>query len=288
MKEFVIVAPHYTPHSMGVATLHKMCHTINKMGGKASMIFMETISVVSCQNEGWTNADWNTPVVKEEDLERVRQEAYVVYPEVVTGNPLGAVNVVRYMGNKEGFCNGGRLMEACENDFFITHSKSIKADADYVLFNAMINPVFFTEMPLPPMQRSMDATYIGKGSLYGDVRVQPHTVLIMRNWPINQEQLAIFLRNTRYVYTWDSWSATNVDAVLCGAVPYYLRYEPWTEAEIDGGELGVMPRVDATRKFNLERFNDERNDMIKKIRGLMASWDQRVADMMQAVAKHFC
>jgi hypothetical protein len=284
MLKIILVVPPYIEHSNGIKSLHKIAHTINMVGGDARLIFL--YGGIVCGGKEWTNPLWNTPRLCEGD-KHLTQTEIVVYPEIISGNPLCASKVVRYLGNKDGLLTG-KKMNAKPRDFLLAHSKVIEPNAHCVLFNAGFNPIFSRRDILPSSERNLDATYIGKGYLYGECSVRRDTILIERQWPSGQEQLAYLLRLTRYFYTWDSWTATNVEAALCGAIPIFLRYEPWTEAEIDGSEIGEIPRLDAQNpEFDALKFQEGRRKLIENINWLDATWDNRVKAFVGQVTAHF-
>jgi hypothetical protein len=307
MRDFIIVTPRYASNSNGIKTLHKICHTINILGGSSKLAFIdsndpksETVSL--CDNGvlrycgdtpdydtlhvPLTNPEWNTPLLDELDRPLIA-DSYVLYPEVMTGNPLNGKRVIRYFGNREGFCNG-KMIGIGDNDFLLAHSITVRKNAHCILFNSEINPAFHDRGALPPLQRPVDATYVGKGHMYGDVEVIKNTVHIGRSVPEGQDNLAKFLRNTRIFYTWDSWSCINVEAVLCGAIPFFLRYDPWTEEDLDGSEIGHIPRLDKNNStYDAVKFEEERRQMRVKIDTLAASWERRVREVMNMVEQHF-
>jgi hypothetical protein len=285
---FVIVAPPYTQSSNGIKTMHKICHTINQVGGDARLLFLN--GGIQCGSSEHVNPVLNTPVLKREDLHLVTDKAIVVYPEIVSGNPLCASKVVRYLGNKDGLLTG-KPMGAGPNDFLLAHSVVIEPKAHYVLHNAEFNPVFNDSDTESYERRALDATYIGKGFVhgrgfaYGECPIVPKTLWITRNWPQGAEQLAYVLRRTRFFFTYDPWTATNIEAILCGAVPYFLRYEPWTEKELDGSELGIIPRLDE-KKHDLAAFLLNRKKLIKRIEELSLTWASRVAEFVSMAERH--
>lgn len=290
MQDFIIVTPQYFPNSNGIRTLHKICHTINKIGGKARLVFIDSsdpnCATVSLRDLTWTNQEWNTPPLQQSEMHLI-DTSYVLYPEVMIGNPLGAKKVIRYFGNREGYCNGKKIGIG-PSDFLLAHSVATRKDAHYVLFNSEINPVFNHAGSVPTMQRSLDATYIGKGYLYGQVGIVNNTLLIGRDWPKPQEQLAVLLRSVRIFYTWDSWTQTNVEAVLCGAIPCFLRYEPWTEEDLDGSEIGRIPRLDNNNQvIDINKFQEEQKKLIDRVAYIASSWDERVRTFTQKVEQHF-
>ena len=271
--------------------MHRICHTINQIGGDARLVFLHG-NIVLRDEPSWVNPEWNTPSLSEDDRSMLQTET-VMYPEIISGNPLCASKVVRYLGNKDGLLTG-KKMNAKPEDFLLAHSKMIEPNANCVLFNAFFNPVFNNVDTFAVQDRDFDATYIGKGFVhgrgfpYGDCRIMPETLLIERTWPRGAEQLSYVLRRTRFFHTWDSWTATNVEAILCGAVPFFLRYEPWTEAEVDGSELGLIPRLDEKNPhFDAEKFHDGRQRLVKNIDQLNATWDNRAREFLEKVQAHF-
>ena len=295
MKTIIIVTFPYIEHSNGIKTMHRICHTINDLGGDARLVFLS--NGIRCGDATCVNPNLNTPCLREEDKHLLQTEI-VVYPEVVSGNPVCASKVVRYLGNKDGLLTGQK-MNAKPRDFLLAHSKVIEPKANCVLFNAELNPVFNENGAKPFYGRPMDATYTGKGFIHGkgfvhgECPTQPNMLLIERIWPKGQDQLAYLLKNIRFFYTWDAWTATNLDALMCGCIPFFLRYEPWTEEELDGSELGVIPRLDWSRKISydsnqwLERFEQEKAALITRIGELNASWNARVKDFMEQVEGYF-
>src|SRR5262249_3153072 len=141
MRDFIIVTPRYVSNSNGIKTLHKICHTINKLGGVARLAFIESTdrncaSVALCKNGGLqyspppsdpdtlsiplTHPDFTTPCLEVSERHLI-DSSYVLYPEVMVGNPLNASRVIRYFGNREGYCNG-KMIGIGVHDFLVAHS----------------------------------------------------------------------------------------------------------------------------------------------------------------------
>lgn len=290
MRDFIVVAPIYTRNSNGIKTMHKICHSINQNGGKARMLFLDSndpnCQVASFRDASWTNPDWNTPPLQESERHLI-ETSCVIYPEVIYGNPLQSQRVVRFFGNREGYCNG-RMINFGANDFLAAHSTPIRKDAHYILFNSDINLAFHDRGAMPAKDRKLSATYFGKGYLYGEVGRIEDTVIISRDWPPSQEDLGELLRKTGLFYTWDSWTSTNVEAVLCGAVPFFMSYGPWSPEDVDSSEIGRIPRLDMHNpQFDADTFEQERQVMAQRIRVLTASWDERVRGFMGRIERHF-
>jgi len=285
--DIVIVAQPYCHWSNGTKAIHKICHTINTLGGNAKMAFHQD-DINDCQyiinpKSEYVNPAWNTPIF---DRKEVPEDCFVLYPEVVLGNPLNAKKVIRFFGNKEGAFTNKKIQYG-KSDFSVAHSKIVKPDADYVLFYADVNPCFNDDNTEPFYKRTLDATYIGKGYLYGKCEHIKGTVEIGRKIPNSQEGLAEILKSVRFFHTWDSMTQTNVEAVLCGAVPVFRRYDPWTKEEIDSVEIGYIPRLDFTTEIDYKTFKIHQLALKEKVLELTNSWDERVLGFVHAVELHF-
>jgi hypothetical protein len=288
---FIVVAPPFTQTSNGIRVLHKLCGTLNRLGRTAALaIFNEPEpkhqEIVLGRSEQLSE-EYDTPLLGDLSRETI-DGAYVIYPEILIGNPLQAKRVIRYFGNKEGLCNG-QSIGVDRSEFILCHSRVLRKEYDYVLFDAWFHPAFNSEGTRPYSERTLDVSYIGKGYLHGPVGWITDTLWIERGWPRTKEQLALVLRNTRRFITWDSWSAINVEAVLCGALPVFARTEPWTQEEIDNSELGIIPRVDMEAKTapTAEAYYYHKMQLEKRIAAVAASWEERVAELVVAVDQHF-
>jgi hypothetical protein len=216
--------------------------------------------------------------------------AYVVYPENVLENPLGAKNVVRYFLNRDGILKKGATVNVGATDFILTHSKVMRPDAQHVCHFSMMNPLFNRDNTLPPQLRKLDITYIGKGSLYGYAGKVDDTVEITRNWPATKEELAAMLRNCRFFYSADACSYINNEALSCGAIPVFIHNGPWTDAEIDSFEGGTLPRVrpNATLDENFfPQFEVARDQYLKRVQACEQRWEPSVQEMIEKVDRHF-
>jgi hypothetical protein len=286
MRPIIIVAAGYTHQSNGITAMHHLCHSLNLAGADARMM-LEFNNEIFFSHPTQSNPVFNTPLLKVED-ENILREAIVIYPEVMHGNPLanaGAHRVVRWMGNKEGVLRKND-MGAGLRDFILAHSKVISDKAHHVLFYCNIKPEFL-ENDSEVSLRHMNATYIGKGHLYGEAPIMRNTLLIERHWPCVPGQLAWLLRRIEYFYTWDCWTQTNLDAIISGCIPVFMRYKPFTSEEIDGTELGVIPRINLYQKLDAQKFAVERATLMARMIELQASWDQRVAEFNEKVQEYF-
>jgi hypothetical protein len=235
--KFIIASRVYNPKSQGCVLLHKLVSTLNDLGHEALMIFFnghgsEAQWFISGDPQ-YFNPDFNYLRLSNADqYSEFANGAVVVYPEIITGNPLRSEFVVRYMLNREGFIKKGVPINPGEKDFILSHSMMYHENPDYLIFNYHGDYNFHSKGSKVFYERDIDVTYIGKGAKYAECFIVEGSTEVTRLWPSNKVDLANLLRKTRFFYTWDAISATNVDAMLCGAFPVFMQYEPITKDEV--------------------------------------------------------
>jgi hypothetical protein len=214
------------------------------------------------------------------------KKTIVIYPEVVIKNPLYAKNIVRYLGNKDGLLKNTTIKKG-EKEFLLSHSSIISSIANHVCFFAYQDPVFNNIGVTPTKDRRLDLFYVGKGSLFVQIKKVENTVEITRTWPPTKKELSILLRNCRFFYTYDSWSNINVEANLCGAIPIFLDNGPWKDEEIDGSEIGAIPRIHidrfASESIDFDEFTKNQEDLMERVRGCEKEWSNSVKVLVDKI-----
>ncbi len=139
----------------------------------------------------------------------------------------------------------------------------------------------------------MDATYFGKGLKYVECNVIPDTVLIERDWPRDQKQLAVILKSTRFLFSFDGCSGIHTDAMMCGAVPVILHEKQLTRAELNSGEVRY-PMVTLQNlqnksaiQYDRLQLDVEMQEFKKNFEHLKNTWQARVGEFATACAKFF-
>lgn len=247
-RNIIVIAPPYNDQSAGIRVMHTLCNELNLCEANAYLIFYKFKPTPGADfyiTEDSNHYSAKLDAIKKlpdstspEQLKALIQESYVIYPEVIQGNPLQAKHVIRYVLNTE-VANGYSMLQG-ENDMIVCFSKNYWPSPTPILTLLIDEPIFNERNTLPAESRNMDCTYVGKGAEFGECFKLPGSVMIERKWPADKESLAVMLRNTRYLFTWDLVSQTNYDAVRCGAIPIIVRWHPYTQ-EILKTEIGELP-----------------------------------------------
>ncbi len=195
-RTYIIWAPEYD-HSNGIRALYTLCNELQKKGYDAYM---------------WVNGK-HLPQFKYVDkiTKKLRENAIVVYPEVVSGNPLNIRNVVRWVLYKPGVI-GGDTSYASNEIIFSWLKEYYNAPLLQVLH---LNHELFYEDP--SVKKDIDSYFVYKGGQCRSFPELNHAVKITYNWPEKREDLVNLLRRTKTLYSFDLHSALNDEALLCGA-----------------------------------------------------------------------
>ena len=128
VRNFLIYAPPFTHEYGGIVALHKLCDVINRAGGRAfihpylDLIEVNALNIdqaldhceaqrafyddVVAAKKFPVKAEFITPVTHVfNDLE-YGDDWIIVYPEITSGNPLRAKNIVRWLLHNPGFHTG--------------------------------------------------------------------------------------------------------------------------------------------------------------------------------------
>jgi hypothetical protein len=297
LPHILIASPPYNPKSAGVVVLHELASTIVSLGFKASIVIMTG----GHPNYGWGIASDSTlfgPDLKvthlsPSDVSSVLENGIVIYPEIVSGNPLGARRVARYFLNREGAVHGNST-GLTRDEFIIAYARKFRRDAHEVLFRLVTSTHFHNRSSRASMARTLDLTYCGKGERFAKVFTVPGSVRITNLWPQRKEELGQLLRATRYLFSWDCVSSTNIDAILCGAIPVFMQWSQASRDELVSEEFGEFPYLEAVVdggsvyvETNINRFLDKRREFLKRIEVLTNSWEGEVERVLASMMRFF-
>jgi hypothetical protein len=249
--KFIIVAPGYDDNGGGIVVLHQLCDKLNQLGYEAylwpffkpALDFTNPIKAIylffryfrkNIKYGFKKNPKLNTPTASYQDLE----DAVIVYPEVIVGNPLKAQNVVRWLLHKPGFNNGGKI-DFGVNDLFFYYSKAF----DDSRYNS------HPDNKLHIISQRSDVYNITNhdmrhGTCYllrkGYKREVVHDITDSRLIDgLSHRDTAQVFNQVKYCISYDTYTMYNVYAAMCGCIPIVIpekgiTKEQWQPNEENG------------------------------------------------------
>jgi len=241
--KFIIAAPGYDDNAGGIVVLHQLCDRLNHLGHEAYLwpffkpaldwtnpvktlylffrYFRKTIKYGFKKNPKLI-----TPTASYQDLE----DAIIVYPEVIVGNPLRAQNVVRWLLHKPGFNNGGKI-DFGAGDLFFYYDKAF----DDSRYNK------YPDNQLHIISQRSDVYKITNhdkrhGSCYllrkGYKREIVHDTTDSRLIDgLSHEETAQVFNEVEYCISYDTYTMYNVYAAMCGCIPIVIPEKGITKEE---------------------------------------------------------
>ena len=255
--KFTVVTPSYRRNSGGVWILHFLCSQLNALGHKATVYIYTNDQITNFGNEIGHDPD-----------------AIVIYPEVVTNNPLNAKKVVRYLLNKEAAIDG-KPIEWGKNDFPLSYSKLYK-DCDTLFY-----PIADTDIVNKNELRQYNSYYVGKGSKYAICPPLPGCQEITTSTP-REEYIAI-LNKSKIMFTYDTLTSTNLDAALCGAIHYFLL-EP--AKNLKDAELGKY-WIESLDPQEIAQAKETIKTLKPRILQMRQDFPQKLTEMCNKIETHF-
>ena len=258
--KFTIFTPAYHDKSAGVWMLHFLCDRLNRIGYPAEVVIMQSFNMI--------NPKFLTPIAYDGD-------SIVIYPEVISENPLGAGKVVRYLLNHEGFFTGSKI-EWNPTDFPLSFSKVYRNDCDILFYPIVDLDIFYRD----GREKESSCLYTGKADYKGPIPQLDYKETITHTWPESKQELAEIFRNRLLLFSCDTNTATCLDAALCGCVPIILggKYE---EGDSYYGKCWAN---DHSEIMDALKVIDE---LPEKIRIRQNNFDAELSAIVTKIIKHF-
>lgn len=296
-QTFVVVAPPYSSRSGGIMVLHELCTELNRAGYKTGLVL---ITEGSQATQGFkfghsSHAAFLDPNGVYHDFFTDQPASHVhefiaksiaIYPDIIKGNPL----------NSKAFCTYvlGVPKFKIESQYIIRFSKLYIEECDFTLHKSFIAPCMNDDGTRHWTERQLNLTYIGKGREFLECHTLPGTVLVERDWPRTKHELALLLKNCKYFFTWDCISATNGDAVLCGAVPIMMHDLQLPRTTLNTCEYGALPIIEEPLRLLSECCLEEELSIDtlvaackSRIHSYHHSWHQHVVEFATDVTSKF-
>jgi hypothetical protein len=267
MDKFVIYTYDYNPGVGGIKVMHKLCDMLNANGSEAYLM------PIHIRDDFYTCADYNTPLVTQEVYDNI-ENAIVIYPEGIHGNPLGSKNVVRWI-----------LGPSHQHDAE-TYSKDdlVYWYMDYYYNNYLgqrDNQLFISEFH---NEMFTNVDYERSGSCYTIRKANPITLIhpedsifIPSNAAGDLTGLAELFNRTERFYCYDNYTFLQIQAAMCGCISIVIPDGTKTKEEwLNGSRLnkyGIaygeddIPRALTTLPLmfeEIDQINLEMNEQVIK------------------------
>ena len=152
---FLVWAPPYTHRSSGVRALFRLCHHLNQAGYPSAMV----------AEPGDALPEWNTPLHS-----GPVGDSIVIYPEIVSGNPLGARRVIRWALNNPGLLGGDTTYPDEEMVFvydvqrlaIVNRAVRVPLTQERILWVGLVDPAHIYLDPAVPKTIDCSFTYKGR------------------------------------------------------------------------------------------------------------------------------
>lgn len=197
MIKFAIWAPHWEPNSGGLIALFKLAHNLTALGEKTYLISPNK------------NNEWLGELAGPEIID---DNTFVIYPEIICGNPFNAKNVVRWILNTPGAVGGDGIY--ADTDMVYKYANYFGApDESKVIgelraFDLQLN--FWMNFNRP---RNGEAYLVRKGHYKSQDKHQPGSQRIDGYDNYNMREV---FNNKEIFISYDSECFTSVLAALCG------------------------------------------------------------------------
>jgi len=215
-RPYYLVAPDYTQISGGVRAMHYLCHALNLAGEDA---YITTTAV---------HPELRTPTLVQSQAEvhtAAGRRPIAVYPEIVTGNPLGASTVARYLLAEPGSINGAQL-ELAPGDLVYTFGPSLVPTgwSAYLLRMPLVDTRVFHADGVDDATRQGSAVFINRhldrgGSL--DPITADSIEISRRVKERSATECADIFRQVECLYLYE-FSTIVFEAILCGCPVVFI------------------------------------------------------------------
>jgi len=195
-KDYVIWTLSYRK-SNGVKALHRLYGELEKRG----------FNVYLYSGKPYTEGYRYVEKISED----LRNNAVVIYPEIVFGNPLRFQNVGRYVLNYPGVLGGDKTYHHSEVIF--AHLDDFYPSANILTIPWIDETLFYNDNS----PKTQDCYFVYKGGKSRNAKETGGLLEINMNFPKTQQELANLLRATNVLYSYDGCSSILDEAILCGA-----------------------------------------------------------------------
>lgn len=285
-SKFVVYSPPFDERNGGAIVLHLLCHLLNEIGYSASIwrYGMPLLTWKAPIGSTWGGIAYygsrlyrapfslcdrySTPIASAADL----GSCVVVYPEIVSGNPLRAKRYVRWFLHRPGFHN--KRIEYFPGELYFSFQmafncpKSGMIDGGVLRIREYMSDIY---NQINYGGRDKVCYVIRKGNTRHDLPdLSGHWIVD----DLDHRDLAKVFNECKYAYFYDPYTMLSSYAAVCGCIPIIVPMqgqskEMWKpDEELRFGHAYGCDDIEyaiATRKLMLRRLKQEEEDNIHQV-----------------------
>ena len=238
-RPYYIYAPDFQQSSAGIRCLHYLCHALNEKGLEAYVYSATTISP-------YLHTHRLTREIVRRHFVSGRQPI-AVYPEIVSGNPLHAPTVARWLLNKPGHLGGDAHVNVDEILFYydqwtlpagMTAEMLRMPTVDTRIFNNIDNPFDAKRHGLCYYAHK----YLAFGGKVREDFLQ-NGVSLCHDILRSHEEIADILRKSKALYCYEQ-SSIVLEALACGCPVVIVTSTYWEQTKWSHRPPGVRLDTD--------------------------------------------
>ena len=206
----------------------------------------------------------------------------VIYPEIISGNPLGASKVARWFLHKPGYHTGQINYGKGEIYFFYAEAfndKAINPDVDNYLKLTYSNPIYQRTNFGP---RRGTCYLVRKGRQRRLDQHPPDAVLVDN---LSHHEKAAVFNEVECVYSYDPNTFYLILAAICGCVPVIIPEDGVSREEWQPSPRLRMGLAYGAAEISLAR--QQRGDLLDRRKRQIEEEDQMVHRFVQKCRSHF-
>lgn len=227
MRTVIIFADRFDENNGGVIALHRLADLLNRAGHRALLWPLRRPLPDPADRWGtlvrqwrWHRRAWRkpyrsgpgfeAPVATAADL----PGAIVVYPEIISGNPLRAERVVRWLLHKPGFHKGAYVYGPNDRYFFYQKAfddPALNPDGDNLLRTLWVRDDVYRQVNTGP--RHGTCYMLRKGAKRKIVHDLQDSVLVDK---LSHTELAAVFNRVTACVSYDTYTMYSQYAALCG------------------------------------------------------------------------
>ncbi len=276
-QPFYIYTSEFVNKFAGVRALHYLCHALNQLGAEAYVVGAKKVDT-SLRTPQLTKLD----VVRHELL---GLSPIVIYPEVISGNPLGAENVVRWLLNAPGVVGGDKTFSEDEMIFAFSADfipDNIKAN---ILRVPVVDTTLFNNEDNEDDNKREGTCYYANKYLVSGGTLTEHVSgarSLCQDVSLSQAELANILRKSELLLCYEP-SSIVAEALLCGC-PVAMIPTPYLnkiDGDLNGPGIAVSTDSEAIEKAKStvgqvsENYEKLIKDCISHVEGFVIQTQQR-------------